>query len=49
MAALVDAPGARATRTGALELYRELAVAVKRLAAGGVRSTPAAARPIAAG
>jgi len=45
MAALVDIPGARVTRTGALALYRELAVAVNRLTASTVRPTPTATDP----
>jgi hypothetical protein len=49
MAALVDTGGAPVTRTGALELYRELAVAVNRLTASSVRPIPTAAHPIVAG
>jgi len=46
MAALVDVAGAHVTRTGALELYRELAVAVNRLAASTVRPMATAAHPV---
>ncbi len=38
IAAQVDAPGAHVTRAGALELYRELVLAVNRLASSGERS-----------
>jgi len=43
IAALVAAAGARVTCAGALDLYRELAVAVNRLTASSVRSIPTAA------
>jgi multidrug resistance protein MdtO len=48
MAALVAAAGAHVTRTGVLELYRELAVAVDRLAASSARSIHPTTHPIAA-
>ena len=48
MAALVAAAGAHVTRTGALELYRELAVAVGRLAASSARSIHPTTHPIVA-
>jgi multidrug resistance protein MdtO len=46
MAALSAAGGAHVTRTGALELYRELAVAVGRLAASSVHSIHPTTHPI---
>jgi hypothetical protein len=49
IAALADAAGSHVTRTGALELYRELAVAVNRLTASSVRPIPTTAQPIVAG
>ena len=45
----VDAAEQRATGEGMLELYRELAVAVNRLAASGGRWAPAVAHSIVAG
>jgi predicted transcriptional regulator len=48
MAALVAAAGAHVTRTGVLELYRELAVAVDRLAASSARSIHPTTHPIVA-
>jgi len=48
-AAQVDAAGGHAPGAGALELYRELALAVNRLASSAGRSIPTAARSIVAG
>jgi multidrug resistance protein MdtO len=49
IAAPVAAAGAHVTCAGALELYRELAVAVNRLASSGGRSIPTAAHSMVAG
>jgi multidrug resistance protein MdtO len=49
MAALLEAAGVHATRTGALELYCELAVAVNQLAASTMRPIATAAHPIVVG
>jgi Fusaric acid resistance protein family len=49
IAALVAAAGAQVTCAGAVELYRELAVAVNRLTASSVRSIPTVAHPLVAG
>jgi len=48
-AAHADAAGEQATGEGPLGLYRELAVAVSRLAESGGRAIPPAARSIVAG
>jgi multidrug resistance protein MdtO len=48
-AAHVDAAGEHATGEGALGLYRELAIAVNRLAESGERSIPAGAPAVVAG
>jgi len=48
-AAHADAAGEQATGEGSLGLYRELAVAVSRLAESGGRAIPTAARSIVAG